>query len=147
MVTNPFENLQVATEAAQMQAREQDLSLATTLDTLRATGSGAGGATALAQAALQSKKGVSASIQAQEAQNKKLAAQGEAQTAKMKARHPQFEHCTLYSCSVHSVYIRQRTGAPSDTVITCNVELVKYQTVGMAPPATLFTLLLCKNLQ
>ena len=56
MVTNPFENLQVATEAAEMRAREQDLSLATTLDTLRATGAGAGGATALAQAASRSKE-------------------------------------------------------------------------------------------
>jgi len=38
MISNPFQNLQVATEAAEMRAREQDLSLATTLDTLRATG-------------------------------------------------------------------------------------------------------------
>ena len=38
-----------------------------------------GGATALAQAALQSKKGVSASIEQQEAQNEKLKAQGEQQ--------------------------------------------------------------------
>jgi hypothetical protein len=47
------------------------------LDTLRATGAGAGGATALAQAALQSKKGVAASIEKQEADNAKLAAAGE----------------------------------------------------------------------
>ena len=42
-----------------------------------ATGASAGGATALAQAALQSKRGVSASIEQQEANNQKLAAQGE----------------------------------------------------------------------
>ena len=52
-------------------------SLANTLDTLRATGASAGGATALAQAALQSKQGVAASIEQQEAQNEKLRAQGE----------------------------------------------------------------------
>ena len=77
MVTNPFENLQVATEAAEMKAREQDISLATTLDTLRATGAGAGGATALAQAASRSKSNIAADIEKQEAANTRLRAQGE----------------------------------------------------------------------
>ena len=63
MLSNPFANLGVATQAAEMQAEEADISLANTLDTLRATGASAGGATALAQAALRSKKGVSASIE------------------------------------------------------------------------------------
>ena len=44
---------------------------------LQATGASAGGATALAQAAKQSKKEVSANIEQQEAQNEKLGAQGE----------------------------------------------------------------------
>ena len=78
MLTNPFANLTVATQAAEMQAQQTDLSLASTLDTLRATGAGAGGATALAQAALSSKQGVSASIAQQEARNEQLRAQGEA---------------------------------------------------------------------
>lgn len=77
MVTNPFANLQVATKAAEMQAEEADISLATTLDTLRATGAGAGGATALAQAALRSKQQISANIEQQEMQNARLRAQGE----------------------------------------------------------------------
>lgn len=77
-LTNPFANLAIADQAAQMQAQQTDLSLASTLDTLRATGAGAGGATALAQAALSSKQGISASIQQQEAQNERLRAQGEA---------------------------------------------------------------------
>ncbi len=77
MVTNPFANLQVATKAAEIQAEQADLSLANTLDTLRATGASAGGATALAQAALRSKQGVSASIEKQEAMNTRLRAQGE----------------------------------------------------------------------
>jgi len=79
MISNPFANLQVATQAAEFQAEEADLSLASSLDTLRATGASAGGATALAQAALRSKRGVSATIQQQEAQNARLRAQGEAQ--------------------------------------------------------------------
>lgn len=88
MISNPYANLGVATQAAEMQAEEADMSLANTLDTLRATGASAGGATALAQAALQSKKGVSASIEQQEANNEKLKAQGaqDMQTAKMEEK-------------------------------------------------------------
>lgn len=78
-ISNPFANLGVATQAAEMQAEEADISLANTLDTLRATGASAGGATALAQAALRSKKDVSASIEQQEATNSRLKAQGEQQ--------------------------------------------------------------------
>jgi hypothetical protein len=76
-MSNPFASLGVSTAAAEMQIEEADIALANTLDTLRATGAGAGGATALAQAALQSKKGVAASIEQQEAANQKLAASGE----------------------------------------------------------------------
>ena len=89
MITNPYANLGVATQAAEMQAEEADLALANTLDTLRATGAGAGGATALAQAALRSKKDISASIEAQEAQNEKLRAQGEAEKNQMKMAEQQ----------------------------------------------------------
>jgi hypothetical protein len=78
-MTNTYANIGVATRAAEIQIEEADIALANTLDTLRATGSGAGGATALAQAALRSKKEVSASIETQEAQNEKLRAQGEDQ--------------------------------------------------------------------
>lgn len=77
MLTNPFENIGVATQAAEMQAEEADIALANTLDTLAATGASAGGATALAQAALRSKKDISSSIERQEANNQQLAAQGE----------------------------------------------------------------------
>ena len=76
-LTNPYANLGVATQAAEMKIEQTDIALANTLDTIRATGGGAGGATALAQAALQSKKGVAASIETQEAQNEQLRAQGE----------------------------------------------------------------------
>ncbi len=76
-LSNPYANLSVSTAGAAMQVEEADIALANTLDTLRATGASAGGATALAQAALQSKKGVAASIEAQEASNEKLRAQGE----------------------------------------------------------------------
>jgi hypothetical protein len=89
MITNPFANLGVATQAAKMQAEEADMSLANTLDTLRATGASAGGATALAQAALQSKKGVAASIEQQEANNEKLKAQGAAEMERQKMAEAQ----------------------------------------------------------
>ena len=78
-IQNPFENLGVATQAAEMQAEEADIALANTLDTIAATGASAGGATALAQAALQSKKGISANIEQQEASNERARAQGQQQ--------------------------------------------------------------------
>ncbi len=78
-VQNPFANLGVATQAAEMQAEEADIALANTLETVRATGMGAGGATALAQAAARSKKDIASSIESQEAQNNRLKAQGEQQ--------------------------------------------------------------------
>ncbi len=77
IVSNPYANLSVATQAAEFQAEEADIALANTLDTLMATGASAGGATALAQAALKSKRGVSADIERQEAQNEQLKAQGQ----------------------------------------------------------------------
>jgi len=77
-MTNPFDSLGVATQAAEIQMEQTDIALANTLDTLRATGAGAGGATALAQAALASKKGVAANIEQQEARNEQLRAEGEA---------------------------------------------------------------------
>ena len=88
-ISNPFASLGVATSAAEIQIEEADIALANTLDTLRATGASAGGATALAQAALQSKKGVAANIEQQEAQNEKLKAQGEQQLQSMKVAEQQ----------------------------------------------------------
>jgi len=87
--TNAFSNLGVATQAAEIQMEQTDIALANTLDTLRATGASAGGATALAQAALQSKKGIAASIESQEAQNEKLRAQGEQQLQQQKVSEQQ----------------------------------------------------------
>ena len=46
-MSNPFENMGVATQAAEIQMEQADIALANTLDTLRATGASAGGATAL----------------------------------------------------------------------------------------------------
>jgi hypothetical protein len=77
IASNPFDSLSVSTAGAEMQAEQTDLALANTLDTLRSTGASAGGATALARMALESKKGISASIEMQEANNNQLRAQGE----------------------------------------------------------------------
>ena len=79
MLKNRMANIGVATQAAEMQIEEADIALANTLDTLAATGASAGGATALAQAAMQSKKGVSASIEQQEVANQQNAAKAEMQ--------------------------------------------------------------------
>lgn len=85
-MANPYANMTVATEAAQIQAEEADIALANSLDIMMETGMGAGGATSLAQAALQSKRGIAASIQAQEAGNKKMAADGQASVSQQKAQ-------------------------------------------------------------
>ena len=86
---NRFANIGVATQAAEMQIEEADIALANTLDTLAATGASAGGATALAQAALQSKKGVSASIEQQEVANQQKAAAAEMQIDQAKMSEEQ----------------------------------------------------------
>ena len=88
-LNNPYANLTVSTEAAKMQAEQADIALANTLDMMRESGAGAGGATALAQAALQSKRGIAASIEAQETQNNRLAAQGQANVDKLRAEGQQ----------------------------------------------------------
>ena len=88
-ISNPFASLGVATQAAEIQIEQADIALANTLDTIRATGASAGGATALAQAALSSKKGVAASIESQEANNEKLRAQGEQQLQSQKMAEQQ----------------------------------------------------------
>jgi hypothetical protein len=75
-ISNPFQQLGVATAAAEIQMEQSDIALANTLDTIRATGASAGGATA-------------ASIEQQEAQNEKLRAQGEQQLQQQKLSEQQ----------------------------------------------------------
>jgi len=89
MITNPYANLGVATQASKFEAEQTDIALANTLDTLKETGSSAGGATALAQAALKSKQGISANLEQQEAANEKLRAQGESDMQRMKMAEEQ----------------------------------------------------------
>ena len=53
-MTNPYANLSVATQAAQMKAQEADQALAASQDLAAQAGTGAGGATALAAQAAKS---------------------------------------------------------------------------------------------
>ena len=95
-ITNPFNNLTVSTAAAKMQAEETDVALANTLDTLEQTGASAGGATALAMAALKSKQSVAATIEKQEAANDQMQAQGEAQMNREKVAASQaYDQATI----------------------------------------------------
>ena len=89
MMSNPFANLGVATQAAEMKVEQSNLALSNALETLATTGASAGGATALAQAALASKKGVASSREAQEAQNQQLRAQGEQQLEQVRMSEAQ----------------------------------------------------------
>lgn len=86
---NPYRDLRVASKAAELQMEQTDVALANTLDTLRVSGMGAGGATALAQAAAQGKAGVAANIEQQEVANERLRAQGESELQQMKLQEQQ----------------------------------------------------------
>jgi hypothetical protein len=89
MISNPMAQLSVATKAADIKIEEADISLANTLDTMRATGASAGGATALANAALRSKRGVAASIEQQEKSNEDKRAAGEQRAQQQKMSEQQ----------------------------------------------------------
>ncbi len=88
-LNNPYANLTVSTEAAKIQAEEADIALANSLDLMQEQGMGAAGATALAQMALKSKRGIASTINAQETQNKKMAAEGQANIDRQKAEGAQ----------------------------------------------------------
>ena len=90
-MANEFENIGVATQASKFQAEEADIALANTLDTIMQTGGGSGGATALARAALESKRGISADIQKQEQSNNEARAEGANQVAQLKASGEAFK--------------------------------------------------------
>jgi len=107
-MTNPFANLSVATQAAEMQMQQTDQALANTLDTLRATGSSAGGATALARAAAQSKQGVAASIEAQEVNNEKLRAQGQQALERTQTEGEMFRFQNQEAREDEKIYFAQR---------------------------------------
>lgn len=89
LASNAFKDLGVATKSAEIQMEQSDIALANTLDALQSSGASAGGATALAQAALKSKQGVAANIEQQEAQNEKLRAQGEQELSRIKMAEAQ----------------------------------------------------------
>jgi hypothetical protein len=77
-LTNQYANLGVATESAKIQMEQTDLALANMVEGMTSSG-GSASATALARAASESKRSISADIQKQEAANQKLQAQGAAQ--------------------------------------------------------------------
>jgi hypothetical protein len=91
-VNNPYANLAVATQAAELQIEQTDQALANTLDQVNRSGTGAGGATALARMAAASKAQVSASLEKQEVQNNQLRAEGQ---AKVDAAKMQLEQAAL----------------------------------------------------
>jgi len=83
-LSNPYANLGVAVQASNLQMQQTDQALANTLDSINRSGSGAGGATALAKMAMASKAQISASLEKQELSNQQQRLQGEAQLASQK---------------------------------------------------------------
>ena len=91
--TNPYaglentaEDLTINQQAAQFQAQQTDAALAQSMQAAVASGGAAGGAQAIAQAALQSKQGIAASIAQQESRNEMLRAQQAANLQNLEAQ-------------------------------------------------------------
>ena len=76
-IRNPYDNLAVATQAAEIKMEEVDYNLSATLDTIQAMGAGASTATALAREANKAKLQIAADLEKQEVDNQKLKAQGD----------------------------------------------------------------------
>jgi hypothetical protein len=76
MLSNQFDNLQVATGAAEFQREMSDVNLANQADLARSLGFGGGGATALAFGANRSSREIANILEQQEAKNAILRAQG-----------------------------------------------------------------------
>ena len=91
-VFNPYANLAVANQAAELKIEQTDQALANTLDQINQSGTGAGAATALARMAAASKAQVGASLEKQEVNNQKLRAEGE---AAVNAQKMQLEQAAL----------------------------------------------------
>lgn len=115
LASNPYAQLQVSTQAADLQAQQTDQALANTLSTIRATGSSAGGATAIAQAALQSKLGISATIEQQESRNTQLRAEGQQQIETIKMSESQRLQNLALSERLRLEGLREREGLRLDT--------------------------------
>ena len=114
LASNSFANLQVATQAADLQAQQTDQALANTLSTIRATGAGAGGATAIAQAALQSKLNISATIEQQEARNVQSRAQGQQQVEQIRMSESRRLQDIAFSERLRLEALREREGLRID---------------------------------
>ena len=114
LASNAYANLQVATQAADLQAQQSDQALANTLSTIRATGAGAGGATAIAQAALQSKLNISATIEQQEARNVQSRAQGQQQVEQIRMSESKRLQDIAFSERIRIEGLRQSEGLRID---------------------------------
>ena len=89
ILRNPFDDMQIATQGTTLLAEQTDMALASSLDALRATGVGAGGATAALRQAAQSKQGISAMIEEQEIGIQKARAEGDAMLMQMQMAEAQ----------------------------------------------------------
>ena len=114
LASNAFANLQIATQAADLQAQQSDQALANTLSTIRATGAGAGGATAIAQAALQSKLNIAATIEQQEARNVEARAQGQQQVEQIRMSESRRLQDIAFSERLRLESLREREGLRID---------------------------------
>ncbi len=83
---NTAEDLTVNQNASNFQAQQTDSALSSGLDAIVQTGGGGGGAQAIANAALQSKQGISANIASQESANQQARVAQAAQNQQLEAQ-------------------------------------------------------------
>jgi len=110
LASNTFGDLQVATQAAKLKAEEADQSLANTLQQMQIGGFGAAGATAIAQAALQSKLGITAQIEQEEARNNELRARGQQQVEQIRMSESKRLQDIAFSERLRLEELREREG-------------------------------------
>lgn len=132
LASNTFANLQIATQAADIQAQQTDQALANTLSTIRATGAGAGGATAIAQAALQSKQSISATIEQQEARNTQLRAQGQQQIEQIRMNESRRLQDIALSERLRLEGLREREGLRLDAAAQTEAQRLQQIRFGEA---------------
>jgi len=110
LASNTFGDLQIATQSAKLKAEEADQSLANTLQQMQIGGFGAAGATAIAQAALQSKLGITAQIEQEEARNNELRARGQQQVEQIRMSESKRLQDIAFSERLRLEGLREREG-------------------------------------
>jgi hypothetical protein len=126
-IVNPYANIPVATQAANLKLEQADSTLATTLDTLQAMGGSGASATALAREANKAKLQIAAEIEKQEVEVNKLQAEGEKQ--KLNRTAGLLDRATMQEMQYRSDSLAALTGGVTGG--TSTAASIDWSNVGM----------------